>query len=237
MATKILTYHSIGPQNSNEPGADLYCVNEDIFKQHMRFLKTQYRIDNTNPMVTFDDGFNNNYTQAYPALVEFGLTAYFFVIAPKVGEPGYMTWQQINELKNAGMIIGSHGMTHKILTMLNDKDMDYEIKESKKILEDNLKSRIDTISIPRGFYNQAILDKIKKAGYAKVFTSDPRDTDGFKFGRISVKASWDMKRFARMLEEKYSFKEQAEEFMKTVSKKILGAGMYDKMRTTILKGI
>jgi peptidoglycan/xylan/chitin deacetylase (PgdA/CDA1 family) len=261
---KVLAYHSIGGDEVGEVGRGLYCVRENNFRAQMEHVadlnilrrmkdvgrgtnssfvhrpserseRSSYVLRNT-LVLTFDDGDTTNYTRAYPILKELGLKAYFFILVSKVGSPGFMNWGQIRELKDAGMIIGSHGMTHRILTTLNKKDLDYELRESKNILEENLGTAVNDISIPRGFYNEAVLNKIREAGYKTVFTSSLRDADEFKRGRISVKSDWDMDRFARALNNEYSLREKGVELVKSVSKRILGANTYDRVRSKILGG-
>jgi len=244
---KILMYHSIGNHDNNEVGAELYSVSVEKFRRQMEWVcaLASCRVSEFNPQtrkpanaqtitITFDDGLLTNYTNALPILKEFGLKAYFFILVGKVGTAGYMNWEQIRELRDAGMIIGSHGMTHRILTELNDAELNYELNESKKILEEKLSRAIDYLSIPRGFCNKKVIDKVKQAGYKAVFTSNLKDNDGFKFGRIPVRSSWSIAYFARVMKNGPSLKDRAGEWVKGSSKKMLGAKCYDKVRTAVL---
>lgn len=234
MKNRILAYHSVGEHSIKEIGARLYSVVLERFKEQMSYLRnTQYSIPNTT--ITFDDGDITNYLNAYPVLKEFGLKGYFFIICPWVGTDGYMDWNQIRELQDAGMTIGSHGMTHRILTELRDDELDYELTESKNILEENLKTKIDYFSIPRGFCNERVIDSAKRAGYKKIFTSDVRDMDGFRLGRIVVRADWDLDHFTKVLDNGYLIGDRAEYMMKNSLRKILGSGNYDKLRTAVLR--
>lgn len=222
-------YHSIGSCNIAEAGAERYCVLPKAFKEQMRYIKQGQFL-----LVTFDDGDITNFKYAYPMLKEMRLKAYFFIIAKRVGANGYMNWQQIKELSNAGMVIGSHGMTHRILTELTDRELDYELRASKKLLEENLGRAIDYFSIPRGFYNRRVIDEAKEVGYKAIFTSNPKDNDGFKFGRIAVKAEWDLEKFMRIVNNGLPWRDSAREFVKKASQKIMGAKSYDKLRTIVL---
>ena len=225
----VLMYHSVGASNSGEKGAELYCLSVEKFRGQIEYL-VRVTQSPTRPatlyIITFDDGDIKNYTNAYPALKELGLKAYFFIIASKVGTPGYMTWKQIKELADAGMVIGSHGMTHRILTELSDIELDFELSESKKMIEEKIEKKIDNLSIPKGYYNKRVIDKAREVGYGVVFTSD---------NRISVKASWSLEYFKRVIEKGYPFHEVAKESSKKVLKKVLGAKCYTKLRTLILK--
>ncbi len=225
---KTLAYHSIG-DSVKEVGAGLYCVPEDAFRKQLDYLRGK------DVLITFDDGDITNYTKAYPVLKESQRTAYFFIIGEWIGTAGYMNWGQIKELQRAGMTIGSHGMTHRILTGLSDDELKYEFDASKKMLEDNLKTPIETISIPRGLYNAKIIDMIKKIGYKKIFTSDLNDSSDVIFGRMAVKEDWSVEYFMNAVEKGPSFREKAAAFIKNSSRKIIGDKNYDLLRTKMLK--
>jgi len=238
MKNKILMYHSIGISHNGEIGAGLYSVPVKNFEQQMELVHTTGTVpfgDCPCCIITFDDGDITNYRHAYPVLQLLGLKAYFFILAGRVGTEGYMRWEQIRELKNSGMIIGSHAMTHRILTELSDADLDYELRESKKILEDNLGCPIDFFSVPRGFYNKKVIKKAKEAGYKAVFTSKPSDNDGYRLGRIAVKGSWSLGYFKRALINGLSFNDRVIEKIKDSSKLLLGVKNYDRLRSLALK--
>lgn len=228
-------YHSIGEAPAEEIGAGRYCVSVENFRKQVEYIELVSSLARKLVLVTFDDGLVDNYTNAWPILKEKGLKAHFFIIVSKIGVPGYMNWEQIRELKDGGMIIGSHGMTHRILTELKDKDLDDELVESKKILEDKLGQAVDYLSLPRGFYDKRVIEMAKKSGYKAVFTSNPKDNDGFKCGRIPVKADWGNEYFKKVLNSGYSFSDSAKEYLKTISKKLLGAKNYDTLRSDLLR--
>ncbi len=229
-----LTYHSIGRLGNNDPGARLYSVSFDRFKDQMNYLNQMNR-PGAAPVITFDDGYIDNYTDAFPVIKKLGIQAYFFLLVERISSDGYMNWEQVKELRDSGMIIGSHGMTHKILTGLNENELDYELRDSKKILEDKLKAEINYFSVPKGHYNKRVLGKIMACGYKGAFTSNPEDRDGLVFGRISVKADWDLRYFSGVINSGLPLKERAIGFIKDSSKKILGIDRYDKIRARILK--
>lgn len=253
--SKILMYHSIGATHNGEVGARLYSVPLKNFEQQMEYLAKVTNIKQGQspgvapelanvgvgtvpfgdcPWITFDDGDITNYKYAYPILKEIGLKGYFFIIFSKIGTPGYMNWEQIRELRDMGMIIGSHGIKHKILTELSDDELYDEVVKSKRFLEDNLMQGVDYFSVPRGFYNKKIIHLAKESGYKAVFTSNPKDSDGFKLGRIPVKGNWDLEYFKKVINSGFSVKGRAEELIKNSSKKLLGAKNYDRVRNVIL---
>lgn len=242
MKTIVLAYHSIETPPKEE-GAGLYCVSKEMFRQQMAVLGDTHP-DNKKKnfpgwvspeiLITFDDGDITNYTHALPILKEFGLKAYFFILAGRIGTDNYMSWQQVKELRDAGMIIGSHGINHGFLTELTPGQLKYELKESKRIIEEKLHTQIDCFSVPRGFYNRKIISLTKEAGYLKVFTSYSEDNNGFKIGRISVMKNWDINKFKRIVERGFNIREKIIKKLKISLHKILGSRCYNKVRTKIL---
>lgn len=127
-------------------------------------------------ILTFDDGEANIYHHAFPILREFGLRAVVFLIAGYIGREntwdisltgrrvGHMDWGQIHQLKKAGMEIGSHGMTHRNLARLNTDELDYELNESKAIIEKEL-GTIRCVSYPFNRINPAVKRSAARAGY------------------------------------------------------------------------
>jgi len=228
-------YHSIGGIEISEIGAELYCVAVDKFREQMGFIKRGKAPSGTVPVITFDDGLEDNFTNGYPILKGLGLKAYFFVMPDKIETKGYMNWKQIRELAASGMIIGSHGMTHRILTELDDTELDYELRESKRLLEEKLGATIAYFSVPRGFYDKRVVSMAKKIGYKNIFTSNSDDNDGYCIGRIAVKDSWDIKHFSKVITSGLTLGDRVEGTVKNIAKNLLGAGIYDKLRTRLLR--
>jgi peptidoglycan/xylan/chitin deacetylase (PgdA/CDA1 family) len=226
---RALMYHSVGSHIQDDTGAQLYTVSVERFREQMGLVKASSAI------ITFDDGFVDNYTIAYPILKELGLKAHFFVITSKIDSPGYMSWKQIKELLREGMTIGSHGVSHKILADLSDAELHYELGESKRILELNLGKKVEYFSIPKGHYSKKVINTIKEIGYKGVFTSSPRDNDNFKFGRIPIKENWDFNYFSKIIKYGLPLKDIVRELIKDTSKRALGATNYDRIRERALK--
>ena len=76
---------------------------------------------------------------------------------------------------------------------------------------------------------------LQEAGYTVAFTSNPRDNDGFRFGRVSVKGSWSVEYFRKVLQGKVSLKERSQELVKSSAKRVLGARGYDLLRERLLR--
>ncbi|MCR4337672.1 MAG: polysaccharide deacetylase family protein [Candidatus Omnitrophica bacterium] len=250
---KILMYHSVinaqsGTAPNRETGAHLYDIEEKTFEQHLQWLKVMgYQVatlsqpslisKNQNVVITFDDGEMNNFEVAYPILKRFSYPAYFFVTVDRIGKKGYMDWPQLRELQMAGMIIGSHSLTHRILSELPQEELMQELCESKRILEENLKTKITTFSIPRGFISQTLMQCAEEAGYEWVFGSQPHHSQLAKYkGRIAVKANWSIQRFEQALKGYTPWKERAAVMIKNLIKCVAGNQGYDRFRSFLLRG-
>ncbi len=247
----VLMYHSVVAQQSDIPdgretGADLYDISLEGFKEQMGFLRTrifpvltvedaQASAGMTKVILTFDDGEMNNFKNALPILQRLRFPAYFFVTSNRIGKKGYMGWEELKELRDADMFIGSHGLSHRILTELKDKDVQDELIGSKQILEQRLKINIDYLSIPRGFYNERVIRFAKEAGYKYIFVSSAQGALPENcFARVAVKGDWPLSRFKQALSGQSPIEERAGAAAKGFLKKVLGAVGYDKFRTTLL---
>ncbi len=250
----ILMYHGV---TNNEPfpvdreaGAELYDVDIEDFRTQMQWLKKQgyvvSRIEDAQNsahtsslkklVLTFDDGEMNNCANALPVLEKMEFSGYFFIIATRVGKPGYMGWNEIKKLHNAGMVIGSHGFTHEILTNLLDTQVEEELLASKKYLERNLDLTIDTLSIPRGFCTDKIINMAHETGYKHVFISErSQDMQTHCYSRIAVKGNWRIDRLQKALNGEVPQKELFLAKCKILIKKIFGGGGYDWIRSLLLK--
>ena len=187
-------------------------------------------------VITFDDGEMNNYLDAFPVLKEFGFKAYFFIIIKRIGETGYMGWKELKELQKAGMVVGSHGLTHEILTNLLDSQMEEELRGSKKNLEFNLGCSIDTLSIPRGFCNDKVIDTAYSLGYQTVFISErPAGLKAECLSRIAVKSNWTLSRFDLALNGKTPISEIVTNASIKVLKFIFREAGYNWIRSSLIK--
>ncbi len=228
-----------------ETGAEIYDVSVENFYSQMRWLKEhQYQVnlvhtastDSREIVITFDDGEMNNFKEAYPILKEFGWKAYFFIIVKRIGTPGYMGWEELKKLHQEGMVIGSHGLSHEVLTNLTDSQMEEELEGSKRTLEINLNTTINTFSIPRGFCSDKVIQKAYELGYKTVFISDrPKMLQSQCFSRIAIKAHWTLRRFNAALLGKKPLREIVGTAAKNVLKTILRESGYNWIRHILIK--
>lgn len=122
-------------------------------------------------MITFDDGYDDNYSAAFPLLQTYGYRAVIFVITDLMGRPGYLTWEQAKEMSDSGLVeIASHTVSHNALTERSDEQIRYEMTKSKQLIEEHLGNQVSFIAYPTGSFNLHVASLIKEAGYRGAFT-------------------------------------------------------------------
>ncbi|MGE0304936.1 MAG: polysaccharide deacetylase family protein, partial [Acidimicrobiia bacterium] len=117
----------------------------------------------TQPLVslTFDDGWISHATAALPALQAHGKTGTFYVLSGEINVDPYMSAAQILSLKNAGMEIGSHTISHPHLPQLSSAQQDAELQQSRATLEALIGEPVPNFCSPYGEYDANVLTKIK----------------------------------------------------------------------------
>jgi peptidoglycan/xylan/chitin deacetylase (PgdA/CDA1 family) len=122
--------------------------------------------------ITFDDGDWTSYAVAFPELAARRMAATFFVITSRIGTPGFATWQELREMRRAGMSIQSHTHSHPFLSTLPPDDVASELIESKRLLDAMLEQETVGISLPNGDHPRVgALAAARAAGYRWVATS------------------------------------------------------------------
>ncbi|MEO0129529.1 MAG: polysaccharide deacetylase family protein [candidate division WOR-3 bacterium] len=168
-----------------------FCGTWNYPQQLDNFIKTiydhGYKIvtpnENTNGIIiTFDDGEENFYHYAFPVLKKYRCPAVVFLIVNYIGKKNlwdisitgrnrHLDWNQILEMQKHGIIFGSHTMSHRNLTRLNEEELEYELSESKRILERYL-GKVYMISYPFNRVNSSVLKKVAEVGYKYGFGGD-----------------------------------------------------------------
>lgn len=122
-------------------------------------------------MLTFDDGYLDFYTDAFPELKKRNMKAVVYVITspPSYGE--YMTAEQIKEVSSYGIEIGSHTISHPNLTAVSAIKAGEELTISKKRLENIIQKPIISLCYPSGKYNAETIELAKTVGYKYAVTT------------------------------------------------------------------
>jgi peptidoglycan/xylan/chitin deacetylase (PgdA/CDA1 family) len=125
-------------------------------------------------ILTFDDGYADAYTNAFPILKKYGMTATFFVVTEWLDtrQPGYLTWDQVREMSAAGMSIQSHTRTHRNLIDGCDYNCRvYQILGSVETIEAEIGIRPRFFCYPSGRYDAAVLPVLEQIGIAAAVTT------------------------------------------------------------------
>ncbi len=135
------------------------------------FLTGQGTLPDRPVLITFDDGYEDNYTNAYPILKKYNLKATIFVVTGFLSKrKGYLTWEQLREMEQNGITIESHTVTHAPLPDLPDERIREELVESKQQAEAELGHPIEFIAYPTGAHDLHIVGIAQEAGYKGGFT-------------------------------------------------------------------
>ncbi|CUH97317.1 putative membrane protein [Propionispora sp. 2/2-37] len=142
-------------------------------------------------LITFDDGYEDNYQVAYPIMQKYHFGATIFIITDFVDKyDRYLTWAQIKEMKDNGFDFESHTLSHISLSKASDEKVIKQLVQSKRALEWRLGSEVKYLAYPGGDYDQRIVELTKKAGYRAAFTvnfgRDKENSTLYTLNRIPV---------------------------------------------------
>ena len=227
----VLMYHKVNP-DPRTGGLGLRVSPED-FDWQMQYLKIngyhavglgdvldyfqQGKALPEKPIViTFDDGYKDNYQYAYPILKKYSYTATVFVVANIIGktnefdlkkhmqpENKMMDWSEVQSLATGGITIGSHTLTHPHLAQISAAEAMQEIVESKKVLEKGLGKEVRFFCYPYGDYNDAVANMVKEAGYRAAVTTqlglNNPDTSPYLLNRIRIMGLYNHQKFIEEL--------------------------------------
>ena len=234
----ILMYHSI----SDEPESGVIpyyrtVTSPDIFRQHMQLLKSAgYQgVDIKTgiaalkrgkkeklAVVTFDDGYHDFYTTAFPILQQHAFTATMFLPTAFIGKHRRtfksrecMTWNEVKELHQAGIHFGSHTVTHPRLVELDWPQIQTELRDSKAEIENHLGAAADTFAYPFAFpetdkpFVRRLSDILSETGYqccatTRIGRAKPGD-DLMRLKRLPANSCDDPKLFQAKLDGAYDW--------------------------------
>ncbi len=191
----ILTYHSIDQSGS------VISTAPEVFRRQMRSLSENgYQAVTLNEFIsslsedktpflktvvlTFDDGFQNFFSEAFPVLEKYGFRATVFLVTdfcgknndwagnpPELPPSKVLSWDEIRELHKYGIEFGGHSRTHPDLTKISNSRVESEIVESKAMIEDSLGSEVTTFAYPFGKFNSPVKKTVADSYKAAVSTN------------------------------------------------------------------
>jgi peptidoglycan/xylan/chitin deacetylase (PgdA/CDA1 family) len=187
----VLMYHGIHESRSDHGHFDpRYSLMPEQFRTHTSVL-SELGVANWLPvagealvapeapadrhmvLMTFDDGDASNVEQALPMLQEAGLSAVFFLTRDHVGQRGMISRAGVRKLADAGMVIGSHGLSHRFLNTLSPAALAIELSSSRDFLQQITGHPVVLLSLPGGRGGPRETKAAQDAGYRSVFGSRP----------------------------------------------------------------
>jgi peptidoglycan/xylan/chitin deacetylase (PgdA/CDA1 family) len=218
----IVMYHHVRVYNGSDAVQADLSVTPDEFRAQMDWLWandyhpvgfTELRayLHGRQPLpsrpliLTFDDGYLDFYTTAYPILAQHGFKAVSYDVSGLVGAPGYMNADQIRELDRAGVEIGSHTKTHADLTTLDHDALMEQLQQPKQFFEKLLGHPVVDFCYPSGRFDATVEQAVAEVGYQTATTTQPGNEhslgDSLTWGRVRVHEHEPMDTYTRLLSE------------------------------------
>jgi peptidoglycan/xylan/chitin deacetylase (PgdA/CDA1 family) len=220
----ILMYHHIALP---PPGAD--AVRRDLslppeaFEQQLQYLAEQgytsitlsdliHHLARGLPLpskaiiLTFDDGYRDVYTEAFPLLRRYGMSATIFLVTGFIDreDPDYLSWTQVEEMHRAGMQFGSHSYTHPDLRGKPAEYLVWQILGSKEAIELRIQEPVRFFSYPSGMYDEDTIAVLRSAhfwGAVAIHQGTEQSSERpFELQRIRIRGSDTLASFAAKLE-------------------------------------
>ena len=201
-----MEYHTI--TNNPAPESEIYNVPPAEFSAQLDYLQQNGYTTITlqdfmrvvhgkgelpkKPIVlTFDDGYEDNFTEMLPILEAHKMTAVVYVITNQLGQPGYLTLEQLKEMQKRGIEIGSHTADHTALLVMSDEMRLHQIRDSKTFLEWNGLETIYSFSYPNGSLNDEIIKILRQENYLSAVTGNAGlntlKKNPYKLNRVNIR--------------------------------------------------
>ncbi len=232
----ILMYHRV-VENENEAGVHGTYVTAKQFEEHMGILKKlDYKVvtfedlvlverflgNKKKVIITFDDGYVDNYKYAFPILKKYGYRAVVYLVShldynkwdvenPENPEKRFklMDESQLKEMLSYGIEFGGHTKTHPRLSSLSIGEAKEEIFESKKATEKKLGIKLLSFAYPYGDLNEEVKGLVKEAGYRYGVATDSGPVcisdDLYQIRRIGIFPNISKYGFKRKIKGNYNF--------------------------------
>ncbi len=218
-----LMYHSVVPGNDTPDwewavSHRRFVAQLDLLRDEgwttgcVRDLVDPVNLPNRTVVLTFDDGYADNYP-AFEALAQRNMRATWFIVSRDVGNMSgwddgvapqrMLSSEQLRTMATAGMEIGAHSCSHARLIELDDAGLADEVGRSKTELAEIIGGPVQSFAYPYGKHDDRAVETVRRAGYVSACITRPgwamRDNDPLRIRRVSIFAQDDLAAFARKL--------------------------------------
>ncbi len=181
----ILTFHDLDERSSVtsiSPGVfhrGMSRLHESGYRtlsliEAVDYLRRGVSFPDSSFVITFDDGYQSVYNEAFPVLQSYGMSATIFLTVgkdraakpdshlPSIDGRSMLNWREIREMNMKGFTFGAHTLTHPDLTRLPLDQAKAEICGSKTIIEDTLSTPVSCFAYPYGRYNRSCREIVQQ---------------------------------------------------------------------------
>ena len=199
--TRIMMYHMISKQLPKTKKSGLR-VSPEMFERHLKyfsdnnwsFIKMSELLEHDTQekvvAITFDDGYEDNYSEAFPLLKKYNACATLYLVIdrhqndwsakknPKhnkgdLAKKSKLSDEQVQEMVTSGIFeLGGHTYSHPFLPNLSVEDKEHEMISSKSFLETKFNTNISSFAYPFGIYSSADVDIIKASNFISAVTTN-----------------------------------------------------------------
>lgn len=160
-------------------GKELETLNNNHYqtlfvKEIPKILSGETPYSSRSAVFTFDDGYEDFYTDVFPLLKKYQIKATIYVVYDFIGRKGFLNEKEIKEIIDSKLVeIGSHTLDHLYLKKLSKSVVTKQVIDSKKMLDDRFNIKIETFAYPYGAFSQDTIDLVKSAGYTAAVSVIP----------------------------------------------------------------
>lgn len=246
LAPPVLCYHRVLPRNAKTGALPAYSVTPEQFRAQMTLIadegftsltfdqfyqaaKDAREIPDRSILITFDDGYRDNYELAWPIARQLGMKLNLFVCtglidrksvdvfqaisrAERASQKEFsdlwqpISWAQLREMKSAGVGVGFHSHSHRNLAAMSAIEMTEDIEKGMALFQAGLGVRPRMFAFPFGHfgsYSRTAMAILKEHGLEIFFTTElgrtPLEPGGHLFSRLVVHPEDDLRSFRRKL--------------------------------------
>jgi peptidoglycan/xylan/chitin deacetylase (PgdA/CDA1 family) len=257
-----LMYHNIAADDASHadlsPSATSYFVSHAAFHEQLariadggatciddeslrRFYDPGRAVDEADcrphVLLTFDDGWRGGVELGGPLLERYGAPAMLFVTTGFLGRPHFLTRRELSRIDHRLFRVGSHGCTHRMLSLMGEPDIRAELSDSKRLLEDVMGCAVDTLSIPSGAVDARVRRIAAECGYTFLFDSqvrvNRRGDNPMAIGRVAVMRNTRPQDVDRYVRQRIG-RERLRRAILQAPKRLMGLPRYERVRRRLL---